>query len=348
VATFTPLTSRVPALLGTLALIALLTPVRSAAAASPEQLIERTSTWYAEQCSDPEKELFPSDESNGLLGALQASNEESGEPTLLAWHGLISICTGDREGGQANLDLFKAIAGDVEPALTARIDLELGLRDGQCRTATSAASRLAKEGKTADDWRAVLLARTHCKASCSEVIDAAEQLEGLGGDSSPFGWRVDACRTELAEEQSSAEERERLADQRAARRAELTPQFEAVRKDYDLVRKRAAPAKALVTITVVGGGSLIAVGSVFRVQSVAFSDAAARADSGPEYDEQVAFAEEANTRFVAFVGGGAALLTSGVVAAIVSGVQAKKNKALRERYKALRRELDDLEGEGGR
>jgi hypothetical protein len=368
--------------------MALLTPVRSAAAASPEQLIERASTWYAEQCSDPEKELFPSDESNGLLRALQASNEESGEPTLLAWHGLVSICTGDREVGQANLDLFKAIAGKMEPALTARIDLELGLRDGQCRAATSAASRLAKEGKTADDWRAVLLVRTRCKTSCPRVVDTAEQLEGLGGDSSAFGRRVDACRSELAREKTElarekkqlefelarekkqlefelarekklagaraagerrrAEQERKQAEARAARTAELTPQFDAVKLDYQLARKRSAPAKALGAIGLVGGGVLVGVGTAFRVQADLAATAAAGAETWVGYGEQVGLIDKANTSLSAFFGGGTALLTSGVVAAIVSGVQAKKHKATRERYEALRRELDELEDGGGR
>jgi hypothetical protein len=258
----------------------------------------------------------------------------------------------------------------MEPALTARIDLELGLRDGQCRAATSAASRLAKEGKTADDWRAVLLVRTRCKTSCPRVVDTAEQLEGLGGDSSAFGRRVDACRSELAREKKQlefelarekklagaraagerrrAEQERKQAEARAARTAELTPQFDAVKLDYQLARKRSAPAKALGAIGLVGGGVLVGVGTAFRVQADLAATAAAGAETWVGYGEQVGLIDKANTSLSAFFGGGTALLTSGVVAAIVSGVQAKKHKATRERYEALRRELDELEDGGGR
>ncbi len=342
----------------------------AAAAASPEKLIEQASTWYAAQCSDPSKELFASDKSNQLLADLQAGNEDSGEPALLAWHGLISICTGDREGGQANLDLFKAIAGDVEPALSARVEMELALRDGQCKAASNAAGRLAKAGKTADDARAVLLARTHCKTRCTVVASSAQRLKEMGGDLTPFARRVDACRTEIAENKRKAEERaverkrideetKRLAEEqaaqqkkqseeRAARRAALTPQFAAASQDYALARKKAAPAKALSVIGLAGGGTLAALGVFSKVQGEGYASAAADAFTGDEYQEQVDLIEPTNTRMGVFLGSGSALLASGIVGAVISGLQANKSKAVRDRHDALRRELDELDVQEGK
>ena len=362
--------SRLQAALVALALLVVSTWALPAAAASPEKLIEQASTWYAAQCSDPSKELFASDRSNQLLADLQAGNEESGEPALLAWHGLISVCTGDREGGQANIDLFKTLAADVEPALSARVEMELALRDRQCRTAANAAGRLAKAGKTTDDARAVLLARTHCKTKCTVVASSAQRLKEMGGDLTPFATRVDACRAEIAENKRKAEERaaeqkrideetKRLAEEqaaqqkkqseeRAARRAAITPEFTEVSAKYALARKKAAPAKALSVIGLAGGGTLAALGLISKVQGEGYASAAADAFTGDEYQEQVDLIEPTNTRMGVFLGSGSALLASGIVGAVISGLQAKKSKAVRDRHDALRRELDELDAQEGK
>ena len=351
--------SRLQAALVALALLVSSTWASPAAAASPEKLIKKAASWYAAQCSDPSKELFASDQSNQLLADLQAGNEESGEPALLAWHGLISVCTGDREGGQANIDLFKTLAGDVEPALSARVEMELALRDRQCRTAANAAGRLAKAGKTTDDARAVLLARTHCKTKCTVVASSAQRLKEMGGDLTPFAHRVNACRAEIAEQKRKAEEAKRLAqeqaveqakqsEERAARLTEIRPEFTEVSAKYALARKKAAPAKALSVIGLAGGGALAALGVFSKVQGVGYASAAADAFTGDEYQEQAALIEPTNTRMVAFLGSGSALFVSGVVGAVISGLQAKKSKAIKARHDALRRELDELDAQGGK
>ena len=330
--------------------------VPTAATASSVELIEQASSWYAENCSDPEKDLHPSDEATQLLGQLHASDVLAGEPELLAWHGLISICTGDREGGEVSLKLFKTIAGELKPALMTRIDLEIGLRDGQCDAATEAASKLAAESKEAEDWHAVLLARTHCKASCTEIVGTAVQLRGFGGDDSDFKGSVDTCRTVVAEgrrraeeeEQRLAEERQHLGEKRAVQRAELNSKFEALGVEYGLAKRKGHPVKAVGAIGLGSGGVLVAIGGHSRVQAGGFSQAAAETHSELEYEEQVGLTREANARFVGFFGSGAALVTAGVIGVIVSAAQDKKNKELRNRYEALRRELDDLEEEDRR
>jgi len=296
----------------------------------PTEFLDHVQSWHSSFCSDFERDSLPSEESNELLVDLERGGAESGEPALLAWHALISACTGNRDLAGAKARLFKTLVGGTYPALTARLDTELALRNGDCKAASRAAYRLAEQQNSAEEARLILLARTACEAGCKPALRASERLESLGGDLAPFAEYFDACRSQFA------------------RKAELEPQLKAASDEHSLARKQAVPAQVLGPVGLVLGGALV-VGSGFaRSKAIAIDQAASLAETGPEYLEQAGLLEEANSQFGALAGSGTALITSGIVGAIIAGVQAKKRRSLRDRHASMRAELDELEGSIGR
>jgi hypothetical protein len=115
--------------------------------------------------------------------------------------------------------------------------------------------------------------------------------------------------------------------------------------EWESLRQKQSRPAGLAVAGLFSGGALYAVGVMFRRQAQAAKNAAALAQTGADYEEQVAAVDAANARFVGTMAAGGALITAGVVGAVIAGAQAKKASAAKARYEALREQalaLDEV------
>jgi len=106
--------------------------------------------------------------------------------------------------------------------------------------------------------------------------------------------------------------------------------------EWEALRQKQSRPAGLAVAGFVGGGALAGVGVMFRGQAQAAKEAAALAQTGAGYEEQVAAVDAANAGFAGTMAAGGALITAGVIGAVIAGAQAKKARAAKARYEALR------------
>ena len=370
-------------------------------AAQADQLSD-AQEWYESECSDRSSTLFASDDSDAVLRSLTTANERTGEPVFLGWRALIGLCVGSKTA-QQDLDTFKSIGKGLDPALDARIDLEVGWRNGSCSAAARSAQSLLKAGvPTGYDAYAVLDLLVTCgdaewsarTDSCDTIVVAADECAKHNHGLAPYEKEVQECRAiedakaaiaqqnekeRLAREEAErkraareAEEAARVAEeeaQEAARIAEeertarlaaeetaqkdravarkqlreLMPDYERAKAALGAEKKHGAPGFILLATGFGGGAALAGVGMSKVAEASLAQTAAAEADTGSVYESEVSKLESANAALGASLGTASALMTAGVVGAILTASRAKKRKALEQKYRAMREAREDLE-----
>ena len=92
-----------------------------------------------------------------------------------------------------------------------------------------------------------------------------------------------------------------------------------------------------------GGGALVGLGFAARADATNYASAASAASTWPDYEAQASSTRGANAGFGLGIGTGAALVTAGVVAMVLSAVHIKRTRELRARRDYLLREFRELD-----
>ena len=122
---------------------------------------------------------------------------------------------------------------------------------------------------------------------------------------------------------------------------DLRSQYKAMDGAYQRALKASRPFDVLTSVGLAAGGLFTLVGGISRAQADGHVENAVAADTGDVYESAVLEIEAANARFGVFMGTGMAMITGGVVSAVVSRVRSKRVRVLRERREALLREMGE-------